>query len=81
MSVRYLHKILADEGTTPMKLVKELRLEECRRSLADAAMAGRTIKDITSSMGYRRQDQFAHDFRKMFGVSATNSRRRQDRSS
>lgn len=53
-----------------MALVKQLRLEECRRSLADPALADRTIKDIALSLGYVRQDQFARDFKQMFGVSA-----------
>jgi AraC-like DNA-binding protein len=70
VSPRYLYQILHDAGTTPMALVKQLRLEECRRSLADPALSDRTIKDIALSLGYVRQDQFAHDFKQMFGVSA-----------
>jgi AraC-like DNA-binding protein len=54
-----------------MALVKQLRLEQCRRNLADPALSDRTIKDIALSLGYlRRQDQFARDFKQMFGVSA-----------
>jgi AraC-like DNA-binding protein len=70
VSPRYLHQILHDAGTTPMALVKQLRLEECRRSLADPALSDRTIKDIALSLGYVRQDQFARDFKQMFRVSA-----------
>jgi AraC-like DNA-binding protein len=74
MSPRYLHKILCDRGTTPMRLVKQLRLEQCWQSLVDPAMAGKSIKDIASAAGYRRMDQFAHDFRQTFGVSAKDVR-------
>jgi len=71
LSPRSLYQILHHAGTTPMALVKQLRLEQCRRNLADPALSDRTIKDIALSLGYlRRQDQFARDFKQMFGVSA-----------
>jgi AraC-like DNA-binding protein len=76
ISSRYLYEILGDIGTTPMRLVKELRLEECMRNLQDPATAERTIKEIAAAAGYRRQDQFAHDFRQRFGISATRARSR-----
>jgi AraC-like DNA-binding protein len=70
VSARSLHQLLHATGTTPMALVKHLRLEECRRRLTDPALAEWTINDIALSLGYRRQDQFARDFKQMFGVSA-----------
>jgi AraC-like DNA-binding protein len=70
ISVRSLHQLLHDAGTTPMALVKHLRLEECHRRLTDPTMSERTIKDIALSLGYPRQDQFTRDFKRMFGVSA-----------
>jgi AraC-like DNA-binding protein len=33
------------------------------------------IKDIISGHGYRRSDQFARDFKQLFGVSPTQVRR------
>lgn len=73
-SPRSLYQILHDAGTTPMALVKQLRLEQARRSLADPALSDRTIEDITLSLGYLRQDQFARDFKQRFGVSAKATR-------
>jgi len=75
LSPRSLYQILHDAGTTPMELVKQLRLEQGRRSLTDPAQSNRTIKDIALSLGYSRPDQFAHDFKQMFGVSARTIRR------
>jgi AraC-like DNA-binding protein len=69
ISPRYLHKIFRDAELTPMQLLKRLRLEECRRSLQDPALAMRPIKDIISKHGYLRPDQFARDFKQLFGVS------------
>jgi AraC-like DNA-binding protein len=76
VSPRYLYEILHGAGTTPMALVKQLRLEECRRKLTDPALAHRSIKEIARSMGYPRPDQFAHDFKQMFGVAAGSVRPR-----
>jgi AraC-like DNA-binding protein len=70
ISPRYLHKIFQDAQLTPMQLLKRLRLEQCHRSLQDPAMAATPIKDIISRYGYLRPDQFARDFKQLFGVSA-----------
>jgi AraC-like DNA-binding protein len=69
ISPRYLHTIFRDVELTPMQLLKRLRLEECHRSLQDPTLATRPIKDIISAHGYLRPDQFARDFRQLFGVS------------
>jgi len=75
VSRRYLHRIFQGAELTPMQLLKRLRLEECHRSLQDPALAMKSIKDIIATHGYVRPDQFARDFKQMFGVSATQVRR------
>ncbi len=75
ISPRYLHKIFQDAELTPMQLLKQLRLEECRRSLQDPALTMTPIKNIISAHGYRRPDQFARDFKQHFGISAKQVRR------
>lgn len=75
ISPRYLHKLFEDTELTPMQLVKRLRLEACRRSLEDPALIMTPIKDIISAHGYLRLDQFARDFRQLFGVTAKQVRR------
>jgi AraC-type DNA-binding domain-containing proteins len=69
ISPRYLHKIFQDAELTPMRLLKRLRLEECHRSLQDPTRATMSIKDIIAMHGYLRPDQFARDFKQLFGVS------------
>lgn len=73
LSPRALHLLFRDSGRTPMRLVKQLRLSECHRSLLDPATAGTPIKDLIAAHGYLRQDQFARDFRQQFGISASKS--------
>ena len=58
-----------------MHLLKQLRLQECHRNLQDPARARTPIKDIIAKHGYLRPDQFARDFKQLFGVSATQVRR------
>jgi AraC-like DNA-binding protein len=75
ISLRYLHRIFQGAEFTPMQLLKRLRLEECHRSLQDPALAMMPVKDIIAAHGYARSDQFARDFKELFGVSATQVRR------
>jgi AraC-like DNA-binding protein len=74
ISPRYLHAIFQDAGQTPMQLLKRLRLQQARRRLEDPSLASTPIKDIWPAVGYVRADQFARDFRQLFGVSASEAR-------
>jgi len=75
ISPRYLHQLFQGAELTPMQLLKRLRLEACHRSLQDPALAMTPIKDVIAAHGYVRCDQFARDFKQLFGVSATQVRR------
>ncbi len=55
---------------TVRQLLKRLRLEECRRALQDPMLTATPIKEVVSDYGYLRHDQFARDFKQLFGVSA-----------
>jgi transcriptional regulator GlxA family with amidase domain len=74
ISTRFLHSLFHGSDLTPMRLVKQLRLQECHRGLRDPALATKSIKDISAIHGYLRPDQFARDFRQQFGMSATQVR-------
>ena len=75
ISPRYLHQLFRDADLTPMRLVRQLRLRACLHSLQDPAQAMTPIKDIIAAHGYLRADQFARDFKRVFGVPATEVRR------
>ena len=80
ISVSKLHAIFQEAGLTPMQLVKRLRLEACHRILQDPTLPTKTlIKDVSAAHGYRRHDQFAHDFKQFFGVTASQVRRQAGR--
>ncbi|HKR52157.1 MAG TPA: AraC family transcriptional regulator [Pseudonocardiaceae bacterium] len=76
ISPRYLHQLFQGTELTPMQLLKQLRLQECNRSLQDPTLAMTPIKNVIAAHGYVRSDQFARDFKQLFGVSATQVRRR-----
>jgi AraC-like DNA-binding protein len=75
ISPSYLHKLFRGTETSPMQLVKRMRLEECHRRLTDPAVAATSVREIIAANGYQRDDQFAHDFKQHFGVSARQVRR------
>jgi AraC-like DNA-binding protein len=75
ISPRYLHQLFQGAELTPMQLLKRLRLQECHHHLQDPALATVPIKDVIAAHGYLRPDQFARDFKQLFGISATQIRR------
>jgi AraC-like DNA-binding protein len=75
ISPRYLHQLFQGAELAPMQLLKQLRLQECHRRLQDPALAMTPIKDVITAHGYLRPDQFARDFKQLFGISATQVRR------
>ncbi len=75
ISPRYLHQLFHDAEFTPMQLLKRLRLQECNRSLRDPVLAMTPVKDVIAAHGYLRPDQFARDFKQLFGVSGTQVRK------
>ena len=71
ISPRYLHQLFQGAELTPIQLLKQLRLQECHRRLQYPALAMTPLKDVIAAHGYLRPDQFARDFKQLFGVSAT----------
>jgi AraC-like DNA-binding protein len=74
VSPRYLYSLFQDAELPPMRFLKNVRLQEARRRLEDPALASTPISDIMSAVGYSRSDQFARDFRQMFGASPKDHR-------
>jgi AraC-like DNA-binding protein len=74
ISPRYLHTLFQDADLPPMQLLKQLRLQQAHRALQDPALARTPVKDIMSAVGYLRADQFARDYRQLFGIPPTQHR-------
>jgi AraC-like DNA-binding protein len=69
ISVRYLHKLFRDEGTTVGRWIQRRRLEECRRDLVRGLRARRTIASVAGRWGFLSATHFSRVFRAAYGMS------------
>jgi AraC-like DNA-binding protein len=76
VSVRSLHRHLADEGTSLQKIKTELRHNMACRELAQT---DRQIKQIASHVGFQSEASFARAFKQWTGQSPAQYRRSQTR--
>lgn len=67
ISVRYLHRLFEQEGTTVGRWIRGLRLQECRRELTDAADMG----SVARRWGFSGTPHFGRAFRREYGTSPT----------
>jgi transcriptional regulator GlxA family with amidase domain len=51
------------------RMIWQQRLTACRRELADASMAHRSVSDIAFSWGFNEAAHFSRSFREQFGLS------------
>jgi AraC family ethanolamine operon transcriptional activator len=63
-------------GLTPIAYIRSLRLNAVRRALHDASLQQHSISAIALDNGFWHLSQFATDYRKLFGETPTNTRRR-----
>ncbi|MEE1943294.1 helix-turn-helix domain-containing protein [Streptomyces sp. TRM 70361] len=75
ISLRYLHKLFQQEGHTVAGWVRERRLEQCRRDLADPRLAARPIGAVASRWGFTSPAHFSQAFRGAYGLSPSEFRR------
>ena len=76
ISVRQLHRLFSEEGTTFGAFVRERRLCKCRRDLADPKLASLAIAEIASSHGYRSAPAFTRAFTQRYGIGPRAFRQR-----
>jgi len=63
-------------GLTPVAYIRSLRLNAVRRALLDSSARHQPISELALDNGFWHLSQFATDYRKLFGETPTNSRRR-----
>ncbi|MFJ6197712.1 helix-turn-helix domain-containing protein [Micromonospora sp. NPDC092111] len=63
VSVRTLHRLFEEEATTVASYIRDLRLERCRRDLADPALEHRPIQTVAARWGFRDKAHFSRAFR------------------
>ncbi|WP_406010344.1 helix-turn-helix domain-containing protein [Streptomyces sp. NBC_00637] len=69
ISVRYLHRLFQDEGTTVGRWILRRRLEECRRDLLRYGRGSRTIAGVAARWGFPSATHFSRVFRSAYGMS------------
>jgi len=67
ISVRYLHRLFHDEGTSVARWVRERRLDNCRRDLEDPAQAERGVVSIARRWGFADPAHFSKIFKASYG--------------
>ena len=74
ISVSYLHKLFAEEGTSVGAVIRETRLQGCRRDLERPETATLTVSAIGARWGLADPAQFSRAFRSRFGCSPSDYR-------
>lgn len=69
ISGRYLSEIFAAEGSSPMRWVRQRRLELCRQELDRKKGGQQLICEIAYSMGFTNVSSFNRAFKAHFGLS------------
>lgn len=69
ISRRALFLLFAQHGLTPTRVIRDLRLEHCRRLLLDARHRQRKITDIAMDFGFSNLGTFSRQFKDRYGVS------------
>jgi AraC-like DNA-binding protein len=74
ISLRYLHKLFAQEGRTVAGWIRHRRLERCRRDLRDPAMRDRPVSAIAARWGITSPAQFSRLFRATYDMTPASYR-------
>lgn len=74
ISVRYLHKVFADTGTSLNKWIQQERLVRCHRQLSNPGNLHRSIQDIALSNGFNDSGYFSNRFLRAYGTTPSDVR-------
>ncbi|MFE0426735.1 helix-turn-helix domain-containing protein [Streptomyces sp. NPDC058953] len=74
VSLRRLQQVLAADGTTPAALIRNRRLERCRRALADLRQRERPVHAVAARWGFPDHAHFSRLFKSTYGVSPSEYR-------
>ncbi|MFD2684889.1 helix-turn-helix domain-containing protein [Streptomyces phyllanthi] len=69
ISVGYLHKLFRAEGTSVSRVIRERRLEQCRRDLVAPASRDKAVSAIGAHWGFLDAAHFSRVFKATYGVS------------
>jgi AraC-like DNA-binding protein len=75
ISLRLLHKLFEEQGTSVGRWIRERRLERCRRDLRDPAMSDLPASAIALGWGFADAAHFSRVFREAYGCPPGEYRR------
>lgn len=75
ISVRYLHRLFADQDLTVAAWIRHQRLDRCRRDLTDPLLHARPVHAIAAKWGFVRPADFTRVFRAAYGMPPSEYRR------
>jgi AraC-like DNA-binding protein len=67
ISLRLLHKLFEEQGTSVGRWIRERRLERCRRDLLDPALDDMPASAIAFTWGFADAAHFTRVFREAYG--------------
>jgi AraC family transcriptional activator of tynA and feaB len=68
ISIRHLHRLFSNSGSTLGDCIRKRRLEQCRNDLTNPGLSRKTITEIAFSWGFSDSAHFSRCFRKQFGI-------------
>jgi AraC family transcriptional activator of tynA and feaB len=75
ISVRYANVVLAQEGTSILRLIQSRRLARCRQALEDPSQAHRNVSEIAYGWGFSDMTHFGRRFKAAYGALPSDCRR------
>ncbi|UGQ11646.1 helix-turn-helix domain-containing protein [Yinghuangia sp. ASG 101] len=69
VSARYVEIVFRDADLTPFRFIRETRLDQARRMLADPRQRHRPIAAVGRSVGFENASVFARNFRARYGAT------------
>ncbi|GAA2788102.1 helix-turn-helix domain-containing protein [Crossiella cryophila] len=75
ISVRYLHRLFQQQEQTVAGWIRDQRLENCRRDLANPALHDRPVHVVARCWGFTDSAHFSRAFRSAFGLPPGEYRR------
>jgi AraC-like DNA-binding protein len=74
ISVRYLHWVFGESGTTASQYIVTKRLERCRSDLQNPLMNARCVADIAYANGFSSSAHFSKRYKAQFGEPPSQTR-------
>lgn len=74
VSVRYLHALFRNAGTSVCQYILAQRLEACKRALATPALHHKHISEIAFHWGFRSLNHFCRTFKQRYQITPTETR-------